>query len=155
MWVWRWVKSYGNNFGRVTTTIWRSAQPNPNKLRSYRDDYGIEAILNLRDDADEKERAGAESLGLAYWAVPMADDAIPEARQVTGIINTLRSGIPMLIHCKGGRHRTGLAVACYRVREQGWSKEEAWREAERYGYYSAFGHGPLKEWFWDAFDGKQ
>jgi hypothetical protein len=52
----------------------------------------------------------------------------------------------------GGRHRTGVLIAALRVADQGWTKEQAFREMVRYGWYDARGHRPLREWFFQDFD---
>lgn len=41
---------------------------------------------------------------------------------------------PVLVHCKAGLHRTGCMIAVYRMEYQGWSSEEALREAKAHGF---------------------
>jgi hypothetical protein len=37
----------------------------------------------------------------------------------------------------------------------GWTKEQAFAEMMRFGWYSALGHGPLLDWFFHEFDPKE
>ena len=47
------------------------------------------------------------------------------------------SPAPVFVHCKHGADRTGVIVACYRMRQDGWSTARAMDEAKLYGL-SAF-----------------
>lgn len=154
-WILQWLKSYGSNFSRVTPSIYRGAQPSARDLVKMKRDYGIQAVLNLRDDVGSEEVAEVKAAGLLWYAVPMRDDAAPTDAQIRSALGVLRSGITVLLHCKGGRHRTGALIAVYRVVEQNWSKERAWEEAYKYGYYRFGGHGPIEDWFLKDFDPAQ
>ena len=39
----------------------------------------------------------------------------------------------MFIHCLHGCDRTGTIIACYRIQHDGWTSEQALREADQYG----------------------
>lgn len=151
MWIVRYIKSMGDNFGMVTPKLYRSAQPSRSKLFRYREDYDIQVVLNLRHDAGEKEREDVAAVNLVFDHIPMLDNAAPTYEEVRDALDVMRCGLTVLVQCMGGRHRTGLMVAVYRVVEQGWSKEVAWKGAERHGWYSANGHRPIKDWFFKEF----
>src|SRR4249920_4073497 len=103
-WLFQYVKSMGDNFGVVVPGhIYRSAQPSA--LCELRDKYGIRAVLNLRDNAGPKERRDAEKAGLVWHQIPMKDVEAPTPDQIRDALDVLRSGVPVLVHCKGGRHR--------------------------------------------------
>jgi protein tyrosine/serine phosphatase len=40
---------------------------------------------------------------------------------------------PVFIHCQHGCDRTGTIIACYRIKHEQWTRENAWQEAVRYG----------------------
>jgi hypothetical protein len=141
----------GNNFGKVTDRIYRSAQLNKKELLKVHVELGITLNINLRADLESEELVEIRAAGMEPVWIPMSDKTTPIPAQVAQALIMLRRPEIKLINCKGGRHRTGLIVACYRVCDQNWTKLEAWLEAEHYGYYSAFGHGALKDWFWDEF----
>jgi protein-tyrosine phosphatase len=42
--------------------------------------------------------------------------------------------LPLLVCCARGTHRTGAMVACYRVLDQKWEQEEAFKEMENYRF---------------------
>src|SRR5665811_316982 len=44
------------------------------------------------------------------------------------------TGSPSYIHCHYGKDRTGLAVALYRCKHDGWSAEKALKEAHSLGF---------------------
>ena len=147
----QYLKSLGDNLHRVTPRIWRSAELSATRLVQVRQQYGIQAMLNLRDDLPDEEIAEIKAAGLQLFWVPMKDDAAPTREQVMSALGVLQQLGPTLICCKGGRHRTGLIYAVYRVVVQFWTKRDAWAEAEKYGWYDRGGHKPLRQWF-EQFD---
>lgn len=158
-WFIQWISSAHENFGRVTDLppyVLRARQPDKKALQEYIKEFGLKAVLNLRDDSSVKEsRKVAEALGLEWYNIDMSDKNTPIRSQVEDsldlIAKSVETGKTILVHCKGGRHRTGLIIAAFRVRYNKWSKERAWVEADKFGFYSKFGHGPLKEWFFKEF----
>jgi protein tyrosine/serine phosphatase len=54
--------------------------------------------------------------------------------------------LPAFIHCQHGADRTGTMVAVYRVRVQGWTKEDAIKEMmeEKYGFHHVYEEVVLK-----------
>jgi len=156
----QYLKSLGDNWGKVTEAtltsnpIYRSAQPSKDRLSLLRPKYKIESIISLRDDLMQEEFIECANARIELLNYPMSDSAAPEVAQVDEILRVLLTTsklVPVLVCCKGGRHRTGLIIACYRVRFQVWSKKEAWKEAEQYGWYSALGHKPLEDFFFNTF----
>jgi hypothetical protein len=59
--------------------------------------------------------------------------AIPP-QQIEDDITFMAAG-QCFVGCEHGEDRTGLVVACYRVRFQGWPKKLAWKEAKLRGYH--------------------
>jgi len=159
-WIAQYLKSLGDNFSKVTEAsltanpIYRSAQPSKDRLSLLKSKYNIESIINLREDLTKEEYVECAEAKIELLNYPMSDSKAPEVAQVDEILRVLLTTsklVPVLVCCKGGRHRTGLIIACYRVRFQVWSKKDAWKEAERFGYYSALGHKPLEDFFFNVF----
>ena len=152
----QYLKSYGDNFANVTPNrfIFRSAQPSREELRKYRDIYNIRRVLNLREDLPKQYFDDAATLNILFYNIPMKDDGEPKLGDIDLGLAIIKDSyinqIGILVCCKGGRHRTGLMIACYRYR-MGWSKKEAWKEAEKYGWYDFNGHKPIKEFFFKEF----
>jgi len=136
-----------DNFGRVDTHLYRGAQP---RGRDYADlkALGIKTIVNLTsDDADPGEQALAEAAGLTYVAIPMSTRTVPTAAQLAqflGLVND-PAGQPVYVHCVGGRHRTGVMTAIYRMTHDGWSGEQAFKEMKRFKFGADFLHPEFKD----------
>jgi len=114
-----WQADNGNFHEVLAHIVYRSAQPSPVDLARYSADYGIKSVLNLRSndmsDAErDAERSAAARLGLTEIEFPMKSSQMLSADQVTGLVGILRDAPkPLLIHCRHGSDRTGLAAALY------------------------------------------
>lgn len=158
-WIFKYLKTagYGKslpNFHQVTPTLYRGGLPNPDGYRKLKA-MGIESVINLIDGDQVREMEKAADAGLDWLHIPMSDKARPsdiDMRQILRFLSLSEGdeGEKLFIHCKGGRHRTGLIVALYRVVFEDWSKKDAWKEAEKCGFYSELGHGALREFFFDV-----
>ena len=148
-WLTQYLKSRPPNFGQVGPTVYRSADPDDH-LGRWVNTYRIEAVLDLRDKPDATEEAACERLGALYTRLPMRDDQAPTPATIRAALDVLRAGLVTLVHCAGGRHRTGVVVACYEV-VNGTSKRDAWKHAEKFGWYDQWGHKPLRLWFEQQF----
>ncbi len=127
------------NFGRVNGAFYRGAQPDESGIASLQR-LGVRTIINLRlsDDTWVGEEASAQAHGLAYVSVPLRGLSAPTDAQVAQVLTFIESlPPPVFIHCEHGADRTGLIVACYRMRHDGWSVARAFAEAKSYGF-SAF-----------------
>lgn len=103
-----------------------TGQPDRNVLQAARD-AGVVAVIDLRgvdEDRGIDERDVAESLGLAYHALPVAgpDDVTYENAAVLDELLATIDG-PVLLHCISG-NRVG-ALFALRAREKGASPESA------------------------------
>ena len=154
-WLFQYVKSSGDNFGVVTPSLYRSAQPSRKDLERYIRKYKIGAVLNLRDDDVSKYQKDAAGLGLMFYNVPMSDKAAPTDEQIERCLQIMRGTVRTVVGCIGARHRTGAVCAVYRVVVQGWDKTEAWEEAYKYGFYRFNGHGPIEDWFLRDFEARR
>lgn len=160
MWIWTYLRTSGPNFhvvvpptiapdGTKTGGIYRSATPSPGNLAQWREQYGIRTWIDLRMPADYSDNskfaaqcAAARTFGITRVSAPCSDrEPMPDSTidVVLGMLTT--PGLqPVLIACAGGRHRTGLLVALYRMRVQGWpaetkDKKGAFDEAKHCGFY--------------------
>lgn len=136
--------------------LYRSAQPNLRMLQQARADYGIRTVVNLRGgDPDPEvgggrnEREFCESQGVRYVHLP-ADDIYrdifpskehPERSTPAFVEEFLRivqdpAHRPVLIHCAGGKHRTGFLTAVYRIVVDQWSLSDTYAELFSYGVES-------------------
>jgi protein tyrosine/serine phosphatase len=135
-----------DNFGQVDAAYYRGAQP---EGRDYADlaALGIKSLINLTsDDTDPNERALAEDAGLRYFRIPMTTHQPPTAAQVATFLELVNdpANQPVYVHCVGGRHRTGVMTAAYRMTHNGWDAERAFAEMKQYKFGADFLHPEFK-----------
>ena len=51
---------------------------------------------------------------------------------------------PVYVHCVGGRHRTGVMTAAYRITRDAWTSEQAFKEMKQYKFGADFLHPEFK-----------
>ncbi|HSE38145.1 MAG TPA: protein-tyrosine phosphatase family protein [Blastocatellia bacterium] len=64
---------------------------------------------------------------------------------------TRLSNQSVFVHCRGGRHRTGVMTAVYRMSRESWTARQAYDEMKRYEFEKGFGHGELKNYVYDYY----
>ena len=145
------------NFGIVEPQrVYRSAQPDgelPQLIARYR----LASVLNLRggspDDRwyNDEVRATRDSK-INFYDLPMSATRRPLRRELLIVLDLFdRCPYPLLIHCKSGSDRTGLATALYLMSKKGEPPEQAMGAFSLgYGHVPLFGpqhlHEPLQEY---------
>jgi protein tyrosine/serine phosphatase len=131
--------------------LYRSAAPDAEALAELKTKLGIKTVVDLRGNRTHEERQDravlVQSLGMDYIPIPLLDNEAPDWRYVEAFLRLVQnqSVWPILVHCEGGRHRTGGLVAAARVLLDGWSVDRAFKEAESKGFYDALGHGAWQD----------
>ena len=134
------------NFGRVNENYYRGGQPDD-------DDYadlaalGVKTLINLTsDDAKANERALVEGAGMSYVQIPMTTHEQPTLDKVAEFLAIVNDPTrqPVYVHCVGGRHRTGVMSAVYRMTHDGWTAEQAFKEMKHYKFGADFLHPEFK-----------
>ena len=123
------------NFGRVNGALFRGAQPDERGMASVAR-LGVRTIINLRLAADtwRDEETFARAHGLGYFSVPLRGLGAPTDAQVAQVLALIESSPPpVFVHCEHGADRTGTIIACYRMRHDGWTVDQALAEAKLYG----------------------
>jgi protein tyrosine/serine phosphatase len=135
------------NFGRVNANYFRGAEPKDEDYASLAS-VGIKTIVDLRsNDADPGERLRVERAGMKYVQIPMTTHEAPTAAMIERflqIVDDPANG-PVYVHCVGGRHRTGVMTAIYRMTRQGWSAVQAFKEMKTYKFGADFLHPEFKK----------
>ena len=141
------------NFGKVDDHFFRGAQPRPEDYPTLAR-IGVRTIIDLRNDPKEYAKESAERAGLRYISFPLSDKDYPAADSAEKFLGILGDGNnwPVYIHCAGGRHRTGIMTAVYRMTVQGWDIEKAYGEMKEYDFYTRWGHGSMKDLVFDYFE---
>jgi len=122
------------NFEKVNHRLYRGAQPDKIGLQNLQK-LGIGTIVNLRmtNDAWALEKDEVTSLGMTYVNLPMSGIRRPSKETVSAVLAIIeQSPSPVFVHCKHGCDRTGTIIACYRIKQEGWTSQEALNEARTY-----------------------
>lgn len=136
---------FGNEHTTIPGELYRSAQPTAKDIELYTKRYGIKSIVNLRGENIgspwyDEEAATAKMLG-----IPLINFRMKGARELTNeqafeLIDVMRKAPkPLLIHCRAGADRTGLAAALYMAGVAKVPEEDAEDQLSlRYGHLPRF-----------------
>ncbi|MEM8853625.1 MAG: sulfur transferase domain-containing protein, partial [Pseudomonadota bacterium] len=116
----------------------RSAQPAPADV-GWAARNGIRTVLSMRADGfggDLLEREACARHGLIFQRLVMLSRAAPSKemlREAMAVLPQLE--VPILVHCKSGADRAGLAAALYLIIVEGRPAAEAKRQLSfKYGH---------------------
>jgi len=139
-----------DNFGLVNHGYYRGAQPEGSDYADLAA-LGIKTVINLTsDDAQTDEGAMVERAKMTYVEIPMTTREAPSAVQLAqflGIVND-PANQPVYVHCVGGRHRTGVMTAVYRMTADSWTPDQAFKEMKQYKFGADFLHPEFKQFIY-------
>ena len=125
------------NFHIVDDGIWRSAQPSVESINVMKK-HGLKTIINLRGNEDNHlwESRICDSLGIQYFHIPMDGREVPDTVDLNKILRVIENqqNQPLMFHCLGGKDRTGIVTAIYRLKNSDIEFEEVHKEMLMYGY---------------------
>lgn len=126
------------NFGQVSPNLYRGALPSAQGLQSLKG-MGIDIVVDLRP-LDKTEETEVGKLGMQYVSIP-SHCPFPTDKPWAQFLRVIQDnpGKKIFVHCRLGEDRTGMAVAAYRIADEGWSAAEAMREMQSFGF-SEFHH---------------
>jgi protein tyrosine/serine phosphatase len=120
------------NLHRVSTGLYRSAQPTADGMRAAAK-LGVKTVVSLRafhDDDDELAGTALTEQRIYFksWH--------PEDEDVTRFLKFVSdpANQPVLVHCQHGADRTGMMCAIYRMAVEGWTADAAVKEMVDGGY---------------------
>jgi protein tyrosine/serine phosphatase len=140
-----------DNFGQIDANFYRGAQPTGSDYKDLAA-LGVKTLINLTsDDADASEQAMAERHGLKYVQIPMTTHEPPTSAQLAQFLQLVNdpANQPIYVHCVGGRHRTGVMTAAYRMTHDGWNADRAFAEMKQYKFGADFLHPEFKKFVYD------
>lgn len=124
------------NFGEVSPTLFRGAQPTEPGFKALQK-MGVDIVVNARGGSDSEEKE-VRALGMQYvaipWHCPFPEDDI-FARFLKLIQDNPNKKV--FVHCQLGEDRTGMMIASYRMATEGWSADEAMLEMQKFGFSRA------------------
>lgn len=105
-------------------------------LRRLRDEFGTDLLVSLLEEHEFVElqimglRQRARFFGMEVLWFPIRDVSVPDSIDgfqlcVDTVVNRLRNGETVVIHCKGGLGRTGLLAAACLVATSDLTPDEA------------------------------
>lgn len=135
------IQLLGNFHEVVAGQLYRSNQPSNEELVRYTKDHGIKTVINLRGPNESQawyrgEVETARELGLKHIDFGMSASQELNMDQVNQLVAIMRDAPkPILIDCKAGADRTGLATALYLSRVARLGEKEAESQLSvRYGH---------------------
>ena len=140
---------FGNKHTSIPGELYRSAQPTGEDIEKFSARYGIKSIINLRgENADApwyiEEVATAKELGITHINFRMKAARELTNEQAFELIEVMRKAPkPLLIHCRAGADRSGLAAALYLAGVAKAPEEDAEDQLSL-----RYGHLPHFPFFW-------
>jgi tyrosine-protein phosphatase SIW14 len=121
------------NVGRVAPGIFRGAQPGKDGYATLKR-MGIRTVIDMRTTESEKQQV--EAAGMKAIAVPISMSRNGLREKVDRVVALMAdpANQPVYVHCRHGQDRTGIVVAAYRMKQQGWSLADAEAEMQAFGF---------------------
>lgn len=129
---------YGNlpglaNAGRIAPGIFRGSQPAPEGYATLKK-MGIRTVINLRTSMSEKSEVEAAGMRSIEVPLEMSTDHLKEKVDRLVALMADPANQPLFVHCRHGQDRTGIVVAAYRMKQQGWRLADAETEMQAFGF---------------------
>lgn len=144
------------NFHPLSKQAWRSNQPSPGFVRKLHRRFRVRTILNLRGANKTGhyllQKEACDHYGITLINFPISSRRLPSKEQVHGLVTIFKTAeYPLVLHCKSGADRAGLASVLYRLVVLDHPIEEAIKELHfLYGHFRWADTGKL-DFFFDAF----
>jgi protein tyrosine phosphatase (PTP) superfamily phosphohydrolase (DUF442 family) len=134
------------NFAKVNDGYYRGGQPLGDHYAQLAA-LGVKTVINLTNDGDglSEEQAMVEKQGMTYLNIPMSTRKPPTEAEIAAFLSAVDAEGAVYVHCVGGRHRTGVMTAVYRMTADGLSGEQAFKEMKQYKYGPDFLHPEFKK----------
>ncbi len=108
-------------------------------------EQGFKTLIDLRAPSEQKfdEKEAASKLGLKYIRMVMTS-AAPTKEQVDTLLSEIKkaekdpSNGKILVHCAHGSDRTGCMIGIWRVTQEGWNYDDAYKEMRKYWFTPKF-----------------
>jgi tyrosine-protein phosphatase SIW14 len=135
-----------NNFGAVNASYYRGAQP---KGQDFADlaALGVKTVIDFQDYGDPAEPGLVERAGMKFVRIGMTTRIVPTKEQLTQFLSIVNdpANQPVYVHCAGGRHRTGVMTAIYRMTQDRWDGKQAFSEMKKYNFGADYLHPEFKK----------
>lgn len=145
------------NLRQVKPGLWRSGQPQTVFDWEYLKGLGITRAIKLNFESEYSDNS-ASIAGITSHMMsiqPEGDKDIissvsnifvqPDKKVVEAAEELINPSVGTLVHCTHGQDRTGYLIGRYRVKVDGWNKDEAYLEMLRLGFHPEL-HGLHEAW---------
>ena len=134
------------NFGRVNDHYYRGAQPKGSDFADLAV-LGIKTVIDLAEEGDRAEEGNATKAGMKFVRIPMTTHETPGPQTIAKFLALVNdpASQPVYVHCMGGRHRTGVMTAIYRMTADAWTPLRAFSEMKQYKFGADFLHQEFKD----------
>lgn len=132
------------NFTKVSSTLWRGAQPTEEGFRNL-ESAGVKTVISLREHHDDLPLLAGTKL--KYLRIPM-DAWHPEEAELVLFLKAVEraskdpDGAPVFVHCAEGRDRTGYSIAAFRMVFEDWTPEDAIHEMFDFRFNTIWFYNP-------------
>ena len=123
------LRLWWTNLHQIAPGVWRSNQPSPNRLNRYAD-MGIRSIITLRgperSPAYLLEEQACRDHGITLHTRRLLPRALEDRDRILSLLDLFETvDRPVLMHCKSGADRAGLAAALWLLHMEGAEIETA------------------------------
>jgi protein tyrosine/serine phosphatase len=90
---------------------------------------------------------------MRFYRIPLTTSDRPSETAVSQFLKLVNDpgNWPVFVHCQGGRHRTGVMTAVYRMTIDGWNANRAYDEMKQYHFEGFPGHPVFKSFVFDYY----
>ena len=125
------------NFHKFNDGLYRGGQPSRQGFESLAK-LGVKTVVDLRipEGQSHWEKKTVEALGMHYIHIPLHGGVTPTQNDIDRTFAILLDSAqwPVFVHCREGKDRTGMIIACYRISHDGWTNIRALAEAKSYAF---------------------
>src|SRR5262245_34315032 len=110
-----------DNFGQIDAHYYRGAQPKGEDFKAL-SALGVKMIIDLASEGDAREEANSRAAGMSFVRIPMTTHQVPSPAVIAQFLSIVNNPAnqPVYVHCIGGKHRTGVMTAIYRMTVDNW-----------------------------------
>jgi tyrosine-protein phosphatase SIW14 len=140
------------NFGQISDTYYRGEQPTARDYPALAK-LGVKTVIDLTKDGDRDEARLVEQAGMTFHRIPMTTTDRPADAAVAEFLKLVNdpANQPVYVHCQGGRHRTGVMTAVYRMTKDHWTADQAYKEMQKYKFEGFLDHPELRAFVYDYY----
>jgi len=113
--------------------LYRSGQPSREFFAYLKEKYKIKTIINLRTKTNRSEMKFAKENNINLLQMPLSHFVIGLNKKKALFFLSLfknKNNLPILVHCRQGKDRTGAIIALFRFFYQKWEWKDVYFEME-------------------------